>query len=76
MIGKNSRIVREMLSITEIAKNINKDISTVAKEIQNFKIHLIILLLILNLKNVESVFINSLNMKKLNTKEDIEKLDI
>ena len=54
------------LSRTEIAKNINKDISTVAKEI--------ILLLVPNLKNVESVMVNALNMKKLNAQEEIEKL--
>lgn len=66
------------LSRTEIAKNINKDISTVAKEIKNRRklkprILLIIQLLALNLNNVVYVMENALNMKKLNVQEEIEK---
>jgi len=66
------------LSRTEIAKNINKDISTVAKEIKNRRklkprIILIIQLLALNLNNVVYVMENALNMKKLNVQEEIEK---
>ena len=67
------------LSRTEIAKNINKDISTVAKEIKNrrklkprnpFNNPL----LVLNLKSVRFVTENALNMKKLNVREETEKL--
>lgn len=70
--------LEQELSRTEIAKNINKDISTVAKEIKNrrklkprnpFNNQL----LVLNLNNVVYVMENALNMKKLNVQEEIEK---